>query len=285
MSTYAIDGGLWTACKESRAAMYRRYDPVRWASFYSRQREKGRPDHESRISRYDSDKYSQMPATFVVEDDREGLRNFTVLPIYDLIFIQPWRVSPHLAYLDLDMPFSCPQYGFGGVRHLALDFDPTWSTDELQTYQKTWEDPEVDAELDPARWGIYNALVEAMQATLRLSDTTIWLVDPRLYRKSTVLTEKDSKEVFGVGRSWEKEQLVFHASDCRYYAMPDQATSELCGYGDETLDTVWNFIYELQDIAARQYALDERVPEDEVNEVWTELGVLVREKQMMEQTA
>ncbi|KAF4920062.1 hypothetical protein CGCVW01_v007249 [Colletotrichum viniferum] len=26
-STYAIDAGLWTACKESRAAMYRRYRP------------------------------------------------------------------------------------------------------------------------------------------------------------------------------------------------------------------------------------------------------------------
>ncbi|KAF4814326.1 hypothetical protein CGCTS75_v013403 [Colletotrichum tropicale] len=33
-STYAIDMGLWTACKESRAAMLRRYRPDEWLSTY-----------------------------------------------------------------------------------------------------------------------------------------------------------------------------------------------------------------------------------------------------------
>ncbi|KAF4883967.1 hypothetical protein CGCF415_v015699 [Colletotrichum fructicola] len=38
-STYAIDGGLWTACKESRAAMCRRYKPEDWVDLWRKQRE------------------------------------------------------------------------------------------------------------------------------------------------------------------------------------------------------------------------------------------------------
>lgn len=33
-STYAMDMGLWTACKESKAAMLRRYRPDKWLSTY-----------------------------------------------------------------------------------------------------------------------------------------------------------------------------------------------------------------------------------------------------------
>ncbi|KAI8210744.1 hypothetical protein K4K53_009836 [Colletotrichum sp. SAR 10_77] len=66
--------------------------------------------------------------------------------------------------------------------------------------------------------------------------------------------------VYGRHGSWHKEQLVFHAAGCKYYAMPEHRASELCGYDaeDEPEDDndPFSFVFELEELGARQEAFE-----------------------------
>ncbi|KAK2015917.1 hypothetical protein LZ32DRAFT_645409 [Colletotrichum eremochloae] len=113
-STYSIDGGLWTACKDSRAAMHRRYEPERWSELYDNQRNGvGRDYWEDYITRVQN--YYNVPATFLVNSD-SGHQYFTLLPAQDLIIIRGYPSVPDMNHILNYIPFTSPLYGFGDPR-------------------------------------------------------------------------------------------------------------------------------------------------------------------------
>ncbi|CAI0649216.1 unnamed protein product [Colletotrichum noveboracense] len=149
-----------------------------------------------------------------------------------------------------------------------MDFDPSWSLEELGRYRLGWErsmnfeEHTEEDELDDLRWEMYDCLAKATREMYYFSNPTVWLVDHRLRRKSTVLDEDMTEMVYGGCGSWPKEQLVFHAAGCKYYAMPEYYARELCGYDAENEpegDTdAFDFMYELEELGARQEAFERR---------------------------
>ncbi|KAK2768086.1 hypothetical protein CKAH01_04654 [Colletotrichum kahawae] len=290
-SAYAIDGGLWTACKESRAAMYRRYKPEAWLNL----RKKQRKYHDSHQTYFCHSEYSgleneQLPATFNAESNGRT-QSLTIFPGYDLLHLAPLATVPNWNTLLRFMPFSSPEFGFGGIRHVAMDFDPSWSLEELGRYQLGWEgsmnyeEPTKEDKLDGHRWDVYDSLVQATRNPCPFMTPTLWLVDHHLRRKSTVLDEHMTKMVFGRYGSWHKEQLVFHAAGCSYYAMPNYYASEFCGYDAkdeyEGDSDAFSVVYRLEEAGGRQEAFEHReydVSDDETEYYATSVRLLVCER-------
>lgn len=150
-----------------------------------------------------------------------------------------------------------------------------------------FEEHTEEDELDILRWEMYDCLVKATRELYYFSNPTVWLVDHRLRRKSTVVDEHMTEMVFGRDfGSWHKEQLVFHAAGCRYYAMPEHYASQFCGYDAEDDpgcdDDVFSFVSKLEDVGARQEALenggDDDGSDDEKEYYATTLRILVCER-------
>ncbi|KAF5519957.1 hypothetical protein CGCA056_v008321 [Colletotrichum aenigma] len=176
-----------------------------------------------------------------------------------------------------------------------MDFDPSWSVEGLERYHFGWErsvnseerTAEED-ELDGLGWQTYDSLVQATREVCRFTSPTLWLVDHRLRRKSTVPDENATEWVFGRYGSWQKEQLVFHADGCRYYAMPDNHAREFCGYDDAEDDVtghdndVFRFVRMLEWVGAEQEAVENRDDgersDDETEYYATRPGILVCER-------
>ncbi|KZL79446.1 hypothetical protein CI238_01292 [Colletotrichum incanum] len=119
-STYAIDGGLWVACKEFRAAMHRRYKPESWVDFYRRQREGMNWWADRHMAKYEKD--NDIPFTFAVDVDSRS-QFFTILPAKDLIYIQSQLTAVELPFLWHHMPRTLNFIDvrrFGGYRTAQL---------------------------------------------------------------------------------------------------------------------------------------------------------------------
>ncbi|KAI2463262.1 hypothetical protein F4781DRAFT_133673 [Annulohypoxylon bovei var. microspora] len=124
-SAYLIDSGLWTACRESRDAMQRRFR---------------RAEHDPSIllSRV-ADGPTGRTGTFTTYgdgDERED-RPFAIMN-HGLLCLQNLdgqyekceRCEDAIAQLGDDIPFL-KQHGYGkpfrdGVGHIAVEFDPNW---------------------------------------------------------------------------------------------------------------------------------------------------------------
>ncbi|KAF6833339.1 hypothetical protein CMUS01_06585 [Colletotrichum musicola] len=262
-STYAIDGGLWTACKESRAAMQRRYDLDSWAEFYVTKRK-------------------------ICDGDGGGKQYFTVLPLYDLIYLQPWNSGLDFWNFVHRIPFVSPQFGFAGVRHIALKYDRSWTVDEVWQFHREWkrlgldDSEEGQEKLSTSRWQLYKDLTGFLRDSLSF-DSQIWLVDHRLRRESTVLDERDTEMVFGKYGGWKRQLLTFHGEDGRrYYTMPEGIESRYCDYDEDDdhhdsnkdfddwikdynkwiADNVWGFIDAIEEVAALMEADEQRIDVD-----------------------
>ncbi|KAK2007726.1 hypothetical protein LZ32DRAFT_43909 [Colletotrichum eremochloae] len=276
-STYSIDGGLWTACKESRAAMARRYKPERWSQFYDRQRNR-RKSWASKPSTCDetywitdNGKYDDMPATFLVNSDK-GHQYFTLMPAQDLIYIQglPCAIWGVKGFRE-SMPFSSPWYGFGGFCHLAIEFDPLCTLEELDRYERSWYHGS-DHGIPDVRWSFYSELIRIMREDSGY--VTVWLVDPRLRLRNTeipAVSQNSVKEASG--------RIIFEANGCKYHEVEEWDSS--CDYDAETADqpgflSVWDFVYEVREVAYRMHAYEEEV--DYEVPVMNEVEFLVCEK-------
>ncbi|KAK2022280.1 hypothetical protein LX32DRAFT_645634 [Colletotrichum zoysiae] len=266
-STYSIDGGLWTACKESRAAMHRRYKPERWSQFYDSQRSNS---HQESLWRSHpiitgGGRFADMPATFLVNSDK-GHQYFTLLPAKDLIYIQGMPSSlDGLENLYEYMPFSSPSYGFGGIRHLAIELDPLCTIEELSQYERSWYDGS-DNDIPECRRQFYDQLVMVVRDERGdFAGVTVWLVDPRLRSRNTEISAASQNSV-----KKTSERIVFKANGCKYHEVPRGILQDNLPYYDaETEDqpdfsSVWDFAFELEEAAARIHAIEERIEDYEV---------------------
>ncbi|KAF4810070.1 hypothetical protein CGCSCA5_v010847 [Colletotrichum siamense] len=252
-STYTIDSGLWTACRESRAAMFRRYRPDKWTDFYEVQKKKYSPNREpDRSVVHLSSTYHNMPATFEMKHGEKS-QFFTVLPATDLIFIHLRSLRQRLWDLSKQLPFASWKLGFGGMCHVALEFDPSWSIAELRQYQREWEGGQ--PELSVERWKEYDMLVQTSRTVpARGNRKTLWLVDRRLRREHLVPTADQLQAMLKIEA--DEERTIFHEGRCKYFVAPMYETW-LWAYEDEgsvdrRRETVWKFANSLHWVAAVQ---------------------------------
>lgn len=199
-STYSIDGGLWTACKESRAAMKRRY---KFKTLLELRGSRG--CREIRFSG------TKLPALFPVEEN--GKRQYIAIqPDVDLAFLQHWSGSTleHLSdFGPLSSIFPLTKYYFGGFQNIAVEYDPSWSVRELKLYHS---DPDRQ-KFDNNRHGAYETLLEVTKATDGRR-SNLWMVDPTVRIILTAFTEQQSSYISQ--REWEN-RVVFTANDYSYY--------------------------------------------------------------------
>ncbi|KAK3941753.1 hypothetical protein QBC46DRAFT_381908 [Diplogelasinospora grovesii] len=138
-STYLIDGGLWTACRESRLVIERAFESRKWDAVRDWQiKRRHRPSFvwdelttPARPTNYDI--YEEnMPATGYFTADNSTKRFFTVFPHRDLIYLQPHNAETiDWCQISWSIPFT--DYGSRGARHIALDFDSLGSVRKNST--------------------------------------------------------------------------------------------------------------------------------------------------------
>ncbi|KAK6215073.1 hypothetical protein QIS74_08092 [Colletotrichum tabaci] len=278
-STYAIDWGLWTACKESRSFMCHRYGVAKWADFLRRQQEKEERDQQQKELRREKPGSEEIPATFALKNE-DFFHSLALFPRYDLIALQLngnyWLFGMALRRLALRPRIL----DLTDIYHIAIEFDPSWSVNELEQYQREVEG-EIEGEedrLDPKLYDTYDNLVDIRRRGI-LKKTTLWFIDNSLRCKAAVVDEGCTE--LGPRPS---AQFVFEGQDYRYFGMPYYSIMDLCEYDEEVKgenDSVY-FLSTLEEIALKQEAVDMRLDvEEDADELRMyinhRIGLLARE--------
>lgn len=115
-STYLIDGGLWTACKESRHVIQRHFGFPKWRSLH---------DEDPERFRHEAVRKLDMPAIgyFAGKDPYF----FTVLPNRDLFILQPQNISMMTpGDISWHARVGARWQGFQGFQHIALEYNKGW---------------------------------------------------------------------------------------------------------------------------------------------------------------
>ncbi|TQN68146.1 hypothetical protein CSHISOI_07403 [Colletotrichum shisoi] len=272
-STYAIDWGLWKACKESRSFMCHRYGIVAWTDFLHGDEQQ----KEFRRQKYlDSD---EVPATFVLKNDASS-HSVALFPTRDLIALQ---LNGNYRRFMVPLPRLCfrsRKDDHAYIDHAAIEFDPSWNVNELEQYQREVEGGirRRENRLDPKLYDTYDSLVD-MRRDLMLMGATLWFSDGRLSRKAAVVDEGCTD--LGPRPS---AQFVFEGQDYTYFGMPYHSIMDLCEYDEEVKgeNNAVCFLSTLEEIALKQEAAAWRLDVDEDAEklrssIGTKVGLLARE--------
>ncbi|EEU41924.1 uncharacterized protein NECHADRAFT_85997 [Fusarium vanettenii 77-13-4] len=176
-STYFIDGGLWTACKESKLVMERHFNC-----------DKRKSSSEDRI-RWRSEILKtgmDMPETSYFACHNGNLHFFTVFPHKDLFILRPQNLKTiNWSNFDWDIVLGSYMHDFGGLQNIALEYNPEWGYDI--------EDDIVDM---------------AMDIGSHCSGINIWIVDYTLRRR-------DRASVGQKPTSHGDENVAFHLNGRR----------------------------------------------------------------------
>ncbi|KAG4257828.1 hypothetical protein FPRO04_11601 [Fusarium proliferatum] len=185
ISTYLIDGGLWTSCHESRLIMERRFE-----------QSKRKHDDEDTRPRRDRTKEVFRKATTGCFDGTP-LHPVTVFPHRDLFVLQFNDLkNVNWSLLGLEASMATSAEGFNGVRHVALEYDPKWwsvahpRTTPLCVAEDVWEIMEGAFKMWPNVW-------------------KFWFIDRSLRRKKEAPAFKETAED-------GFEINAFYASDRRF---------------------------------------------------------------------
>ncbi|CVK97709.1 uncharacterized protein FMAN_11703 [Fusarium mangiferae] len=144
ISTYLVDGGLWTTCHESRCIMEKHFRQ-------SRRQLAPRHLNDRRESFSEKDRFRMAESGYF---DGNPLEIVTVFPRRDLFIFQLEDLDKiDWGYLD---------FGFCGVGHIAIEYDRAWG----DGYHTDWV----------VNRALFNACVEASY--------TFWFIDRSLKRKS-----------------------------------------------------------------------------------------------------
>ncbi|WZH49655.1 2EXR domain-containing protein [Fusarium acuminatum] len=115
VSTYLIDGGLWTACKESRLIMEKHFRQSEWPKAQECDQYYGGLTKEN----------FKMPATGYFQGGE--LHCLTVFPHRDLFVLQMDDIARGGWWTSgLNSPLGKNLRGCQGVRHLAIEYRPEW---------------------------------------------------------------------------------------------------------------------------------------------------------------
>ncbi|KAI2611815.1 hypothetical protein GGR54DRAFT_339975 [Hypoxylon sp. NC1633] len=198
-SQYLFDSGLWTACKDSRDRIQRKFD-----RFYTIKGSANNP-FWSPPDWYPIS-FEDVSATGCFRSEA-GLQHFNVCPHKDLICLQlrGWTKEPmYNSWSSLfcqirgQIPFLDSKWDFLGPFNLALEFNPEWCGFNTRAKREF-------ADI------IYS---------LDLDGDTLWLIDYRIRRRGhhiiswsseTCMREEDFERERTGGRFGHRQ--VFHATD------------------------------------------------------------------------
>ncbi|KAM0415701.1 hypothetical protein ACHAPT_013341 [Fusarium lateritium] len=205
-SVYALDSGLWMACKGSRAAMERRFPKNEWWS------EMECENSPERLATW-GDYYKQDDATHTVSyKDREGqVTHITINPDQDLFYLDP-RYMDRLDWFHhsgQDFP-ACEVYwnrktlarpSFLG-RDIAMDYDPSM-LDQYLRHPTHFRRPEVEW------WAM--TLQEMIEMLHDVMGRRLWFIDYRLRPVDPVSMDVTILE--SLSSRGQQERAVFHSGD------------------------------------------------------------------------
>ncbi|KAH6973143.1 hypothetical protein BKA56DRAFT_676926 [Ilyonectria sp. MPI-CAGE-AT-0026] len=185
-SIYLTDSGMWTACKESRDVMEKRFDTRTWRA--------NRPK-DSADYRWDfQDPRHDTPATGIFTSNGET-QCFTVIPKRDLFCLQPYNFNT-VAWSSLTVSAQLFSYCHGfQLKHIAIEFDPKhdYHVPPFPTAPQPMpvEDYYIHGEFSKEVTDCFEEAAFSVPPDLR-----IWLIDPRLKRRPGVPFEEDKRHVF-----------------------------------------------------------------------------------------
>lgn len=130
-STYLIDTGLWTACKESRFIIEREFRSRKWELAWRHHCDGQNPSQFYGYSHL-------VPAMACFKHkDSPNHHYLTVFPKEDLFYLQPhdietldWDGMQNRYFLGESLGFNHPgnfTLGFYDLTNIALEFDPSWA--------------------------------------------------------------------------------------------------------------------------------------------------------------
>ncbi|KAF5561968.1 hypothetical protein FPHYL_5908 [Fusarium phyllophilum] len=259
ISTYLIDGGLWTACRESRLVMERRFEQ-------SKRKIYQRCDSEW-ASR--GELFNKATTGYF---DGSPLHGVTVFPRRDLFVLQAEDLSKvDWDWVAFEAALAYPKEDFGGVQHIAIEYDPKW-----------WE------EISDKKYVSAGTNIRALiDAAFELNDTssTLWILDRTLKRKkdAPVFKDKGAKPYRTISTFYASDRKFLEIKD-RYsiwtewdYIKPLDPTPkdswspfvDECGADVYEFSSSWEFVTRLEDELDYRYD-----PDDTEAEHYCQIGLL-----------
>ncbi|KAI6752385.1 hypothetical protein HG530_013754 [Fusarium avenaceum] len=180
VSTYLIDGGLWTACKESRLIMEKHFRQSEWP----KKQECDRYFSQARKEHF------KIPATGYFQGDE--LHCLTVFPHRDLFVLQLDDIATTdwwALYLTSNLGENL--LGCEGIRHLAIEYRPEWTEGSYYT-----------------RKHVKRKLVETI-FEIGTSVDKLWFIDHTLKRSENAPTFKEI-----TNETWKMN--AFYAADIKF---------------------------------------------------------------------
>lgn len=228
---YLLDGGLWSACKESRLVMESVYRPKYWSKMSY---EIMHPIYAESDKHRSGVKYNdQIPTTayFIPHaDDSECTTSasassqnshawfFTVYPGRDLFILPLDSLVYNWHGISEGGPLSLLYSGHTGLLNIGIEFDPWWNYARGGT-------PDYDS-YDPLIFDTLYDLAKEIHERGCYDEGTIWFIDHRLKRRPTSGAEGAMNEPKG-----EDGEVVFYAMDRKYTAVSRNWGEHGYGYG------------------------------------------------------
>ncbi|KAI1641997.1 uncharacterized protein F4817DRAFT_20346 [Daldinia loculata] len=173
-SVYMEDSGLWTACKESREAMIRRFGNHK-VTYQKRLNERASSEY---LKPNEETNDASATGTMVQDGKRQY---FTVCPKTDLFCLQSLNACGSWETFEKNVPIFNQQ---GSPKpHIALEFDPMWMNP--QTDEQGFK---------------YELAFEATTGELGRWASKLWFIDyrirPKLDIEDNILQDLDKHTVF-----------------------------------------------------------------------------------------
>jgi len=132
-SSYLLDAGLWTACKESRKIIMKHFNMQHW--------NKVRREFEQCgcVWKFYYE-HKDKPAIVITHHNGEDL-HLMVNPERDLFCLDPQILDFTIEWDTLlcGLPFSCIYTGYGPLSHIAVEFDPSWNVGLPRDCDENWD--------------------------------------------------------------------------------------------------------------------------------------------------
>ncbi|KAL7758852.1 hypothetical protein ACKLNR_011279 [Fusarium oxysporum f. sp. zingiberi] len=182
ISTYLIDGGLWTACHESRCIMEKHFKQ-------SKRQSTLRPPNEYQIISSEKELFKRATSGYF---DGAPLEIVTVFPHRDLFILQHDDLDKiDWGSIGYEAALASTREEFHGVEHIAIEYDRAWGNGS-------------------SRGDVNYALLHAAVG----ANYTIWFIDRSLKRKSRASVFKEESDC-----SWKIN--AFYASDRKFLEIND----------------------------------------------------------------
>ncbi|KAK3291174.1 uncharacterized protein B0H64DRAFT_409989 [Chaetomium fimeti] len=196
-STYLIDSGLWTACKESMLIIEREFQaPARLQHEWS--------PSEVKSFRAKRGRFTLPETTTYKIFDHSSLRYFTIFPLQDLLILKP----PEVSYFDMGItddifPSLVSHDNYKKIgryvhsRNAALEYDPAW--DKIRHNGVEHRTP--------------NIVRDIVESTSMSYTFSIWFIDYRIKRNPRHDQEATEEQA---DKSGDGPATVFYANDRRF---------------------------------------------------------------------